>query len=69
MNRKQIIGMKIREKRKELGLTRVALGRHLDRTPEAIKKWEAGLSMPLFTVRPDILRVLKIKSKTFFKGV
>jgi DNA-binding transcriptional regulator YiaG len=69
MNRKQIIGMKIKEARDNRGLTRYALGSILGVSFESVKHWEGGRNMPSKPRRQAVLDALKIKSKTFFKGV
>jgi transcriptional regulator with XRE-family HTH domain len=69
MNRKQIIGVKLKKHRKKKNLTQVALGLIVDRKDRQVSRWECGDNMPDLEVRDKLLEVLEIKSKNFFKGV
>lgn len=69
MNRKQILGAKLRKARDDKGLTRDALGARLGVTFEAVKHWEDGTNMPNKQRRLEVLKVLGIKSRKFFEGV
>ena len=69
MNKRQIIGAKLKEHRRKKNLTQVALGLIVGREGRQVSRWECGANMPDLEVRGKLLEVLNIKSKNFFKGV
>ena len=48
------IGNKIKQKRKELDLTQIELGRKLNVSDRAVSKWEQGEGNPDISIIPDI---------------
>lgn len=53
------MNQKIREKRKELGLTQEQIAEYLGVSTPAVSKWESGVSYPDITLLPALARVLK----------
>ena len=51
------IGDRIKQKRKELGLTQVELGKKLNISDRAVSKWEQGEGDPNLSIIPDIANV------------
>lgn len=54
------IGDRIKQKRKELGLTQAELGEKLNITDRAVSKWEQGEGDPNLSIIPDIAKVLGV---------
>ena len=54
------IGDRIKQKRKELGLTQAELGERLNITDRAVSKWEQGEGDPNLSIIPDIAKVLGV---------
>lgn len=54
------IGDKIKQKRKELDLTQIELGRKLNVSDRAVSKWEQGEGNPDISIIPDIAKVLGV---------
>ena len=54
------IGDRIKEKRKELGITQAELGKKLNITDRAVSKWEQGEGDPNLSIIPDIAKVLGV---------
>ncbi len=61
MNNKDLeaIGLRIRERRKALGLTQTALAQKLGITAQAVSKWETGMGCPEVYILPDLSRALE----------
>ena len=54
------IGERIKQKRKELGLTQAELGEKLDVTDRAVSKWEQGEGDPNLSLIPNLAKVLGV---------
>ena len=54
------IGDRIKQKRKELGMTQAELGEKLNITDRAVSKWEQGEGDPNLSIIPDITKVLGV---------
>lgn len=57
---KQILGNRINEKRKQLGLTQKQLATELNVSDKAVSKWERGLNYPDFELLEKIAQALNI---------
>ena len=55
------IGNKIREFRKKKGITQEALANALNVSPQAVSKWESGLTYPDMTMIPVIAGYFEMK--------
>lgn len=60
------IGNKIRELRKKKGITQEALASALTVTPQAVSKWESGLSYPEITMIPVIAGYFQVSLDMLF---
>lgn len=56
----ETIGDRIREKRKQLGLTQLELAEKLNVTDRAVSKWEQGEGDPSVSLLPEIARIFDI---------
>lgn len=54
------IGDRIKQKRKELGLTQIELSAKLNISDRAVSKWEQGEGTPNLSIIPDIAEVLGV---------
>lgn len=62
------IGDRIKQKRKELGLTQVELGKKLNISDRAVSKWEQGEGDPNLSIIPDIANVLGVSLNYLLLG-
>lgn len=60
------LGGTIRELRKQKGLTQEALASALSVTPQAVSKWESGVSFPEMTMIPAIAGYFEVSLDTLF---
>lgn len=60
------IGNKIREFRKKKGITQEALANALNVSPQAVSKWESGLTYPDMTMMPVIAGYFEISLDVLF---
>ncbi len=61
------LGNKIRQLRKEKNLTQEQMAGYLNISPQAISKWEMGLSFPDTIMLPTIARLFKISLDELFE--
>jgi DNA-binding XRE family transcriptional regulator len=64
----QIIGNQIADRRKEKGLSQVALAQMCAVTPQAVNKWEKGKSLPDIFMLAKISDILGIYDIRYFLG-
>lgn len=62
------IGAKIRQARKEKGLSQEALAEHLGISVQAVSKWECELSCPDITLLPQIADFLEVSLDKLLRG-
>ena len=60
MNRRLIIGNKLKEARENMGMTQQVLAEKLDENPQYISKWENGKMIPPTHLLPEICSHLNI---------
>ena len=65
---KIIISEKIKEYRKENGLSQYAFGRLMGVSAQAVYKWESGVSYPDIIFLPHLAELLGCKVDNFFVG-
>ncbi len=56
------IGVVIKEAREQKHLTQEELARELSVTPQAVSRWETGVSYPDIAMVPEIVRVLEVSA-------
>ena len=56
------IGQRIRDKRKQLGITQAELANQLQITNKAVSKWETGESMPDILLLPKLSEILRVST-------
>lgn len=56
------IGQRIRDKRKQLGITQAELACQLQITNKAVSKWETGESMPDILLLPRLSEILRVST-------
>lgn len=60
------IGLKIKELRKERGITQERLAEYLNISPQAVSKWENGTALPDITLIPTLVSVFEISADILF---
>ncbi|MBO4353630.1 MAG: helix-turn-helix transcriptional regulator, partial [Clostridia bacterium] len=60
------LGLKIRELRKKRGITQEALASALSVSPQAVSKWESGLTYPDISMMPIIAGYFEVSLDTLF---
>lgn len=60
------LGLKIRELRKKKGITQEALASALSVSPQAVSKWESGLTYPDMSIIPIIAGYFEVSLDTLF---
>lgn len=69
MNRKNIVGARLKAKRIEKKLTRRALGERIGVTIKTIYCWEAGLTEPKAASLDKALAIFKMTRSKLYKGL
>ena len=64
----EIIGKRIKERRKQLHLSQEKLAEMLDVSDRAVSKWERGICMPSTAVMPELCKILGISINELFCG-
>lgn len=62
------IGQRIAQKREEAGLSQSELARRLGLSPQAVQKWEAGMSTPRNSKLEDLSRILRTSMRFLIDG-
>ncbi len=60
------IGFKIRELRKERGITREQVAQYLNVSPRAVSNWEKGKSQPDMSLVPKLLSLFEVSEHELF---
>ncbi|MBQ2826861.1 MAG: helix-turn-helix transcriptional regulator [Clostridia bacterium] len=64
---KLVISEKLREFRSKSKMTQKSIGDILGVSPQAVSKWELGLSYPDVTILPELSRLLSCDIGDFFE--
>ncbi len=60
------IGQKIRELRKKRGITQERLAEYLNISPQAVSKWESGISQPDISLVPQLVSFFGVSADELF---
>lgn len=60
------IGEVIKDRRQKRNLTQAELAGLLNVTPQAVSRWEVGVSFPDITMIPELSEVLKVTADELF---
>ncbi|MDH3974791.1 MAG: helix-turn-helix domain-containing protein [Deltaproteobacteria bacterium] len=67
MNKKELLGIRVKELRKAKGLTQEKLSEQLNIDPKQLSRIEVGKSFPSFDTLENITRVLEVEMKELFE--
>ncbi len=67
MNKKELLGKRVKELRKAKGLTQEKLSEQLNIDPKQLSRIEVGKSFPSFDTLENLSRVLEVEMKELFE--